>query len=158
MPDSTISIAFESADQADVMALIAALDAYQHTLYPAASVYALDLASVAQDQLLLAVARDAQDMALGCGALVLTANYAELKRMYVLPDQRGRGIAKGILAHLENAAKKSDCALMMLETGTLQPQAQRLYAQAGYLVCAAFGTYPEDEFSVFMQKQLAAAG
>jgi putative acetyltransferase len=157
MPESTISIAFESADQADVTALIAALDAYQHTLYPAASAYALDLASVAQDQLLLAVARDAQGVPLGCGALLLTPNYGELKRMYVSPGQRGRGITTSILAHLENAAKKSDCSVMMLETGTLQPQAQRLYAQAGYRVCAAFGTYPEDEFSVFMQKPLAAA-
>ncbi|MFZ6748865.1 GNAT family N-acetyltransferase [Undibacterium sp. Ren11W] len=152
-----VYITFEAADQPDVLALIAELDVYQHTLYPPASVYALDLVSVQQEQLLLAVARDAQGVALGCGALLLTASYGELKRMYVSPGQRGRGIATSILVTLENAAKKSDCRQLMLETGTLQPQAQSLYAQAGYSVCAAFGGYPEDAYSVFMQKRLDEA-
>lgn len=157
MNKHAFSIAFEAADQADVLALIAELDAYQQSLYPPASVYALDLTRVQQEQLLLAVARDGQGVALGCGALLLSASYGELKRMYVSPGLRGRGIAKSILAHLENAAKNADCRQLMLETGSLQPQAQRLYAQAGYLVCAAFGAYPEDAYSVFMQKRLDQA-
>lgn len=148
-------ISFESPDQADAIALIAELDAYQSALYPPESHHALDLTSVVADRVLFVMARDDADQAVGCGAVVLSSEYGELKRMYVRPVQRGLGVAKKILHMLETAAKESDCGLLKLETGPSQPEALRLYARCGYQACERFGTYTDDPLSVFMQKSLS---
>ena len=66
-----MNIAFESPDQPEVIALIAELDAYQDTLYPPESRYALDLTSLKKPNVLFAVARDDAGRAIGCGAIVL---------------------------------------------------------------------------------------
>jgi putative acetyltransferase len=63
--------AFESPDQPDVIALIADLDAYQDTLYPPESRHTVDLASLKRPDVLFAVARDSEGLAIGCGAIVL---------------------------------------------------------------------------------------
>ena len=62
-------IAFDTPDQPDVHALIAELDTYLYSLYPAENVYALDIASLLAPNVLFAVARDAAGAALGCGAV-----------------------------------------------------------------------------------------
>jgi putative acetyltransferase len=149
-----MQIAIESPVQADVIALIAALDAYQDTLYPPESRHALDLASLKQSNVLLAVARNAAGRAVGCGAIVLNSTQGELKRMYVDPVARGLGTAKAILALLETMALAAGCRLLRLETGPYQPEALRLYTRCGYQRCAAFAPYWEDPLSVFMQKPL----
>jgi putative acetyltransferase len=146
-------ITFESPDQPEVVALIAELDAYQDTLYPAASRYAVDLASLKQSNVLFAVARDINGDAIGCGAIVLNAEYGEVKRMYVRPRGRGQGVAKKLLALLESHAIESGCGLFRLETGPYQPEALALYASVGYERRGPYGAYPEDPLSVFMQKQ-----
>ncbi len=149
-----ITIARESPDQPDVLALIAQLDAYQHTLYPAECVYALDLTSIAAQEIVCVVARDNAGRAMGCGALVLMPEYGELKRMFTSPHSRGQGIAKKILVTLESAAANSNCAVVKLETGPFQMEALSLYARCGYQPCGPFGTYRDDPMSVFMQKSL----
>ncbi|MES2072970.1 MAG: GNAT family N-acetyltransferase [Pseudomonadota bacterium] len=149
-------IALESPNQAEVLSLIAELDAYQHSLYPPESVYALDLGSVAQEQVLFVVARDDAARAVGCGAVVLTPAFGELKRMYVRPQNRGQGIAKKILSRLELEAKKSGCSLLKLETGPRHTEALALYALCGYQLRGPFGDYPDDPLSVFMQKHIPA--
>ena len=149
-----ISIAFESPDQAEVVALIAELDLYQSALYPPESHHALDLTSVAAEQILFVVARDANGIAVACGAVVLNAEYGEIKRMYVRPANRGEGLARRMLNMLESAAKKSNCNLLKLETGPYQPEALALYAIFSYERCGPFGHYTNDPLSVFMQKTL----
>jgi putative acetyltransferase len=151
-------ISFESPDQADAIAIIAELDAYQSALYPPESQHALDLTSVAVDQVQFVLARDDTGRAVGCGAVVLFPDYGELKRMYVRPEQRGLGIAKKILQTLESAATQSACRLLRLETGPSQPEALGLYAHCGYQPCGRFGRYTDDPLSVFMQKVLPAGG
>ncbi|MES2951706.1 MAG: GNAT family N-acetyltransferase [Pseudomonadota bacterium] len=145
-------ISFESPDQADAITLIAELDTYQSALYPPESHHALDLTSVAAEQVLFAVARDDAGSAIGCGAVVLTPEYGELKRMYVRPEQRGQGIARKILVLLETAAFEAGCSLLKLESGPLQPEALGLYARCGYQTCGPYGSYTNDPLSVFMQK------
>jgi putative acetyltransferase len=147
-------ISFESPNQADAIALIAELDAYQSALYPPESHHALDLTSVAADQVLFVLARDDAGRAVGCGAVVLSPDYGELKRMYVRPEQRGLGIAKKVLQTLESAAAQAGCRLLKLETGPSQPEALGLYARCGYQRCGRFGNYTDDPLSVFMQKAL----
>lgn len=154
---SPMQIHLESPQQADVQTLIAELDAYQQTLYPAECVYALDLASLPPDSLLFAVARDAAGTARACGAIVVTPDFGEVKRMYVHPDSRGLGLARRLLAVLEEQALARGCRLLTLETGIHQPAAIALYARHGYQRRGPYGGYPDDPYSVFMEKPLQAA-
>ncbi|MFF0753401.1 GNAT family N-acetyltransferase [Streptomyces sp. NPDC004267] len=66
---------------------------------------------------------------------------AELKRMYVVPEARGLGLARRILAALEADARAAGRTRMVLETGTAQPEAIALYTSSGYEPCAKFGYY-----------------
>lgn len=145
-------IAIESPDQADVVALIADLDAYQDTLYPAESRYAMDLSSLKESNVRFAVARDIDGRAIGCGAVVLYDGYGELKRMFVKQDSRGRGVAHDILALLEASAVEAGTMSFKLETGPYQPEALAFYARNGYVRCGRYGDYRDDPNSVFMSK------
>ncbi|WP_171116665.1 MULTISPECIES: GNAT family N-acetyltransferase [Streptomyces] len=66
---------------------------------------------------------------------------AELKRMYVIKELRGRGLARRMLAALEDDARAAGRIRMVLETGTRQPEAIALYTSSGYEPCAKFGYY-----------------
>lgn len=147
-------IALEPPGQPDVVALIAALDAYQSSLYPAESNHFADIATLAQPHVLFAVARDAGGQALACGAVMLADGYGELKRMFVRPELRGKGISKALMAFLEARAAACGCRELRLETGVRQPEALGLYARSGYVRCGPFGDYREDPLSVFMRKPL----
>ncbi len=73
---------------------------------------------------------------------------AELKRMYVTPQARGRGLARRILAALENDARAAGRTRMVLETGTKQPEAIALYTSSGYTPAPTkFGHYRFDDLS-----------
>lgn len=150
-------LALESVDQPDVIALIDALDAYQGALYPPESNYHLSVAALKQANVLFSVVRDDNGTAQGCGAVVLLDGYGEIKRMYVSPGHRGRGVARVIIAFLEQEARNCDCAVLRLETGVHQAEAIRLYVRAGYARRGRYGDYPEDPLSVFMEKQIAAS-
>jgi len=66
---------------------------------------------------------------------------AELKRMYVVDQARGRGFARRLLAELERTAAAAGARRMVLETGTRQPEAIGLYRSAGYRPIPGFGVY-----------------
>lgn len=66
---------------------------------------------------------------------------AEIKRMYVAPAGRRRGLARAMLAHLERTAAAAGAAVMILETGAAQPEALELYASSGYVAIPGFGYY-----------------
>jgi len=149
-------IALESPDRADVIALIDQLDAYQTALYPAESNHLVDIAALRAPHVRFAVARSGDGVALACGAAVMASDFAELKRMFVLPAARGRGIAKAVLAFLEQQAAAAGAPVVRLETGIHQPEALGLYESAGYRRCGPYAGYAEDPLSVFMQKELRA--
>jgi putative acetyltransferase len=149
-----MNIALESPSQADAIALIAELDAYQLTLYPPENVFSTDLAALDPGSVLFAVARTADGSAVGCAALVLTPGYGELKRMFVRPSHRGQNIARKLCGLLEQHAGERGCTRLALETGPLQPEAISLYERLGYKLSGPYGNYLEDPLSVFMQKTL----
>ena len=91
----------------------------------------------------------------GCGALRgLERGVGEVKRMFVLPEFRGRGIARTILEALESRARELGHAALRLETGTGQPEAISLYKSAGYREIAGFGEYVGNPASVCFEKRL----
>lgn len=147
-----MNVSLESPRQPEVIALITLLDEYQVPLYPAESHHGIDIDALCQPNVLFAVARDDAGKALACGALVLGDEYGELKRMYTLPEQRGRGLARRVLALLEEEGRRRACPRFMLETGYLQPEAIALYERCGYRKRGPFGNYSDDPNSIFMQK------
>jgi ribosomal protein S18 acetylase RimI-like enzyme len=72
---------------------------------------------------------------------------AEVKRMYVVPSARGLGLARGMLAHLETTAFAAGAQAVILETGTLQPEAIALYESAGYELVDGFGHYRHSPYN-----------
>lgn len=154
---TTMHIALESVDQPAIIQFIGDLDAYQGALYPAESNYHLSVDALKQPNVLFAVARDDAALAVGCGAVVLFDGYGELKRMFVPVHNRGRGIAKTIIAFLEAQAAQRHCPMLRLETGIYQPEALGLYSRAGYARRGPYGDYPDDPLSVFMEKRIAVA-
>ncbi|MFJ3304773.1 GNAT family N-acetyltransferase [Streptomyces sp. NPDC086549] len=79
---------------------------------------------------------------------------AELKRMYVIGEMRGRGLARRMLAALEEDARAAGRIRMVLETGTKQPEAIALYTTSGYESCTKFGYYRTFEESRCYAKSL----
>ncbi len=93
------------------------------------------------------------DHAVGCGAFKpYNKTTAEIKRMFVRPDFRGQGIAKGILTALENWAREYGFTNCILETGTNNPPAIQLYTKAGYSVIPNYDQYENVVTSVCLGK------
>ena len=72
---------------------------------------------------------------------------AEVKRMYVAPRARGTGLARRMLAHLEQSAAEHGAEVVVLETGLRQPEAIALYESSGYTPIPGFGHYKESPTS-----------
>jgi GNAT superfamily N-acetyltransferase len=79
----------------------------------------------------------------GCAGWRRHGEDAELKRLYVTPTARGRGLARRILAAVEDSARTAGCARLILEMGDQQPEAIALYESAGYLRIEDFGFYKD---------------
>ena len=95
------------------------------------------------------------EKAVGCGAFKeYSAGAAEIKRMVVRPENRGRGIAGEILTELETWAKELNFLECVLETGLKQPEAVRLYQKSGYKIIPNYGQYVGVENSVCMKKSI----
>lgn len=91
----------------------------------------------------------------GCGALrALEPGAAEIKRMYVVPEWRGRGVSVAVLSALEQAAVARGWRTLRLETGPEQAAAIRLYERAGYVTIPGFGAYADAPLSLCYQREL----
>ena len=92
---------------------------------------------------------------IGCGAIKeFDAAAMEVKRMYVLPEYRGSGIATAILHELERWALTLGYVKTVLETGKKQPEAIRLYQSNGYVIIPNYGQYAGVDNSVCFEKRL----
>ena len=150
-----LKVSRETPRQHDVVTLIRQSDALMQSLYPAESNHLVDIDSLAEPGVHFFVARE-NGRALGCGSFVLGADgRAEMKRVFVDPTARGKGVARAIMDVLEREAASHGVTLMQLETGIRQPEAIALYRKCGYVERGPFGTYKPDPLSLFMEKQLA---
>ena len=88
-----------------------------------------------------------------CGGLKrLPDGACEIKKMYVVPEARGRGIARALLEELERWARELGYTIVRLDTGWRQPHAQSLYERSGYEPIANFNANPVATF--FGEKRL----
>lgn len=93
--------------------------------------------------------------AVGCGAFKpYSDTQVEVKRMYVLPEWRGKGIAQAVLAELESWAAELNYTECILETGKAQPEAINLYTKAGYTIIPNYGQYAGVDNSVCFSKAI----
>jgi len=151
-----VTVRIERADPMgpDARALVAELDAYLDALYPPENNYLLDTAALAAPEVRFWLARDG-DRPLGCVALKrLPDSDGELKRMYVRPAARGSGLGCRLLGTVEAEARSLGLRRILLETGTDQPEAIRLYRAAGYLPCEPWGDYRADPLNLYLARTL----
>jgi len=98
-------------------------------------------------------------VAVACGAVQYHGDgLGEVKRMYVLPDLRGRGLSREILVALEETAVANGLHTLRLETAAYLPAAIHLYTSHGYHEIPAFGQYVGHETSVCYEKKLSPLG
>jgi GNAT superfamily N-acetyltransferase len=93
---------------------------------------------------------------MGCGCFRNTneEKVVELKRMYVIDDERGKGIGKGILKELEKWAKEKGNGQIILETGKLQIEAIEMYKKYDYGIIENYGYYKGNTNSICMKKEI----
>jgi putative acetyltransferase len=152
----SLSIATEPFDSDDARRLIAALDAGLAELYPPEQRFGPNLKAehLEGGHGTFLVARDG-DRAVGCGAIrLLDPTTAEAKRMYVEPDQRGKGVGRAVLAGLEAAAIQLGVRRLVLETGIYQDAALSFYRRAGFTQVDCWGEYASSPTSICFEKRL----
>ena len=134
--------------------LIEALDRLQISLYPAESNHLDPIETLERDNVTFLAAFVGEEV-VGCGAVKrMASGYGEIKRMYVEPGARGRGVGAALMDGLESSLVARGIGLARLETGVRQPEAIALYERRGYVRIPPFGEYPNDPLSVFMEKRL----
>ncbi len=141
-------------DVAEVRALIAASDAFYDGLYPAESTHLESSADLKRpDVLFIGCRLDGKLVATGAAKIMQDdGTYAEIKRVFVLEQYRGRGLSRKIMQFLETELERRGIRLFRLETGIKQPEALGLYRKLGYRERTPFGSYRPDPLSVFMEK------
>lgn len=151
-----MSIAPEPFDSPDARRLIDALDAGLAGRYPPAQRFGPNLKPhhLADGRGTFLIAREGK-RAVGCGALrILDGSTAEIKRMYVDPAMRGKGIGAAVLARLEAAARQLGVRRLVLETGVYQEAAIALYQGAGFRRVDCWGEYAASTTSVCFEKTI----
>ena len=139
-----------------VRRLLAASDGYLESLYPPESIHADPIEVLTGDSAGF-FAGFVGGTAVACGALKFVdgdIRYGEIKRLFVDDVFRGRRFGTAVMKQLERFARENEIAVIRLETGTRQPEAQRLYASLGYRIREPFGSYWNDPLSIFMEKSL----
>src|SRR5579859_3154808 len=150
---SAVQIELVKPNRPDVVALIRDLDTFLKSLYPPESTHLLDVETLMQPNIRFLAALH-EGRAIGCGAIRLEADYAEIKRMYVQPSWHGQGIAYRLLQALEVLAGELGFSITRLETGIRQDAALKLYERNGYVRRPPFGEYTDDPLSLCYEKHL----
>ena len=151
-----VAIAVEPFDSPDGRRLVAALDAHLASRYSPDQMFGPHLKAemVAPGAGIFVIAR-ADGVAVGCGALRRRDGATvEVKRMFVEPEVRGRGVARQILEHLETAARVMGAHRLVLETGIYQDEAIGLYRSVGFSPIDCFDEYLGVPTSVCFEKAL----
>jgi GNAT superfamily N-acetyltransferase len=152
---SGVSVFVTDPDAPDALALVEALWNEVEPMYGNTGPCELVPADVAGEGAVFVVAWYKGEP-VGCGAVRrLEPGIGEVKRIYVAPQERRQGVAQRILAELEELARDMGYTRLHLETGTLQPEAMRLYERFGYKRVPPFGRYVDDPRTVCYGKQIA---
>lgn len=158
----TGEITFEAVAPAhpDAEALMAMLDAEVTDLYKGtkASTGALSAEMKSAFNGVFLVARR-DDVPVACGGvLFVDSTTCELRRIYALPEERGSGVARSLIAELERAASERGMSRILLETGDRQHRAMRFYEALGYTRIPPYGEHVDEWWSVCFEKCILPVG
>ena len=123
--------------------LISQSDELMTSLYPPESNH-LDGIEVLQQPNVLFVGAYKDESLMGCGAVKLITHdcrNGEIKRLFISPAYRGKGVSIGIMQYLENHLLDQEVGIARLEVGVKQPEARGLYQRLGYVERGPFGPY-----------------
>ena len=149
-----VVISEERPDAPDAVALIEELDAHLASLYAVESRHGFSVEKLLRDGVTFFVTRD-EGRAAGCGGLMIVGDeYVEIKRMWVRPAFRGRGLGRLMLDHLVSHARARGLAVIRLETGIHQREAIALYERSGFRRIPPFGPYRDDPVSLCYEKRI----
>ena len=151
--EPALELRVESSASPAARTLTAALDALILERYPGLPVNGLDEGFDEAGGLFVVAYLGAAPVA--CGALQRVEGADEVKRMFVLPDCRRRGLARAVLRFLESEAARRGSARLLLETGIRQPEAVALYEAEGWIRIPPYGPYVGVEVSLCFEKRLA---
>ncbi len=155
----SMTIAVETPLQDDVRTLVAALNAYLIPLTPREFQFQLTAEQMAEPTVTVFVARDSDGRPLGMGALKdHGGGLGEVKRMFTLPDVRGKRLGSLLLGRIEALARQKGITRLVLETGEAEgfEPAWRVYERGGFSQCGAVLDYPDSGYSRFYEKHLSA--
>jgi putative acetyltransferase len=150
-----ITIEQVSPDSVNAVQLIGELDNYLNQLsYTPESRHAYSIDKLIAEGVVFFIVTIDGELA-GCGGVKLfESEYGEVKRMFVRPRHRGRGLGKAILDHLACYVREREIDLLRLETGIYQEEAIGLYEKWGFKRRSPFGEYKEHPLSLYFEKPL----
>jgi GNAT superfamily N-acetyltransferase len=151
----SIVITEVAPDSADAIELIGELDAHLWTHpYPPQSRHAFSVEKLLREGVVFFITHYEGQLA-GCGGIrMFGAEYGEVKRMWVRPVFRGKGLGKAMLRCLAEYARRKDADLLRLETGIYEVEAIGLYERFGFKRRGPFGDYVEDPMTVYLEKKI----
>lgn len=150
----TVTITPGSPLSAESRVLIAASQEALLEVFEADEIFSFTAEDLASPDITFLVARDDSGAPLGCVAMVDCRDYVEVKRLYVAPKGRRRGVAHLLMEDLEQRARDTGHQVVRLETGDALVAAVQFYTTLGYAVRGPFGDYADHPASLFMEKQL----
>lgn len=151
---SAVTIVAARPDSDEAMELLAELDAaLLEYPYPPESRHAFSVEQLIREGVAFFVASYDGQLA-ACGGVKLFPDYGEVKRMYVRPQFRGKGLGKAILNRLADHARANRINTLRLETGIYQSEAIGLYDGWGFQRRGPFGEYQDDPNTVYFEKPI----
>jgi GNAT superfamily N-acetyltransferase len=151
----TIEVTAVRLDEPDALKLIELVQGEYVVRYGGRDEAPIDVAEFLPPEGLFLLAR-LDGAAAGCGGWRnLGDGRAEIKRMFTAAEHRNRGVARAVLAELERTAAAAGIEELVLETGTVQPEAIALYESTGYHPVDGFGYYAGRPLSRSFGKRVA---
>jgi putative acetyltransferase len=147
------------SDELTGLAVRALLEEHLRSMYelsPPESVHALDLTELRRPEITFWAVWEGEEL-LGCGALKeLGPRHGEIKSMRTASAYRRKGVARAVLAHIIDEARRRSYARLSLETGSMAAfePARKLYESFGFTYCEPFADYVLDPNSVFMELEI----
>jgi putative acetyltransferase len=143
----------------EMRALITELEAYLAGLYLPEQLHGWPYERLLEPDVKFFLARRGAK-AMGCGGIALFDEFAEVKRMFTVPEARGQGVGRAVMARLEEEARAAGKTWLLLETGHGQDESMRFFEEYGFHPRSYFGQYADMKpltlaTSRFYQKRLA---
>ena len=126
----------------EMRALITELEAYLARLYLPEQLHGWTYERLLQPDVKFFLAKRGA-RAVGCGGIALFDEFAEVKRMFTVPQERGHGVGQAVMARLEEEARAAGKDWLLLETGHGQDELMRFFEESGFHPRSYFGSYAD---------------